>query len=196
MKKIGILALVFVLAAAVTGCDPIPGFSKDKDADNTGGGSAISALYGETLSEDDDRIVGGYADGRIGDTMQTVWFSFKVNSAEKVDEYNGYTAADGNMLLKANITIKNTYGMELPMFSDDFQLQWGEGDQDFGYAMEATTDEELEGEFTLKKGESVTGDLVYELPAENSGEYSISYLEIYDDNVEGNVFFVYFELDK
>lgn len=35
MKKIGILALVFVLAAALTGCDPIPGFSKDKDTDNT-----------------------------------------------------------------------------------------------------------------------------------------------------------------
>ena len=50
----------------------------------------------------------GYAEGRIGDTMKTYFFNYKVNSAYLCEEYNGYQQAEGKCMLVAEVTVKNT----------------------------------------------------------------------------------------
>lgn len=52
----------------------------------------------------------------------------------------------------------------------------------------------LPTEYELRRFESRDGLLVYEVP-EGENYFSISYLEIYEDNTEGDVFFVYFNAD-
>ena len=51
---------------------------------------------------------GGSNEGRTGDTMETYFFEFTVNGAYLSSEYEGYAPADGNVLLVAEIKIKNT----------------------------------------------------------------------------------------
>ena len=169
MKRFAVIILAALLLAAA-GCDPIPGYSND------------------TAGPQD----GGYYDGRIGDTLHTNWFDFCVNSVSAEFEYGGYTAENGYFLIIANITVKNTFGELLPMSRDDFQVQWGGGDNDFGYGIEES---EMPVEYTLRRGQSVTQDVVYEIPVYNDGEYSISYLEYYENGEYGDVFFIYFEED-
>ena len=53
----------------------------------------------------------------------------------------------------------------------------------------------LPGEYELGIGKSINGLLVFEVPAGNK-DFSISYLEMFDDDTTGDVFFVYFSADK
>lgn len=174
-----------MLALTVSGCSGSDtGSSQATKADTT-------VLGTETL--DDGREVNGYAEGKIGEAVQTSWFTFTVNSVEFADEYAGKTPAEGNEFVVANITVVNTFNDTLPMGNYDFQIQWGEGDGDYGYGIEEIfTDTMMPYEYELEKGDSLTGDVVYEIPKVEDGSYSISFLEIYEDDQEGNVFFVYF----
>ena len=56
---------------------------------------------------------GGSNEGRTGDTMETYFFDFTVNSAYLTSDYAGYTPAEGNVLLVADITVKNTFQQSL-----------------------------------------------------------------------------------
>ena len=47
--------------------------------------------------------------GRTGDTMETYFFDFTVNSAYLTSDYAGRTPGEGNVLLVADITVKNTF---------------------------------------------------------------------------------------
>lgn len=140
----------------------------------------------------------GYAEGNLGDTLGTAWFSFKVNSAELTDSYGGsVTPAEGETLLVVNVTIENTYGDDLPMFDSDFQAQWGsEGDDDYRFPV--TLDDEslqtgnmLAGEYTLSAGETTTGDLVFSVP-QGFQDFSLSFMEYYDNEETGDTFFIFF----
>ena len=49
----------------------------------------------------------GSSEGRTGDTMETYFFDFTVNSAYLTSDYAGRTPGEGNVLLVADITVKN-----------------------------------------------------------------------------------------
>jgi hypothetical protein len=167
------------------------GCGASEDATEAPSATAISGA--EEL--DDGREVGGYASGAIGDTMTNVFFAYSVNDAYLAAEYEGEVPEEGYVWLVAEITVKNISDETLPMYSDDFQVQWGEGDEDYGFPIAKFSSAQMEDEYELPEGESVTKLVVYEVPLlEGENEYSISYLEYYDDDVEGNVFFVYFDL--
>lgn len=184
MKKSLWIAVVMVCMLILTaGCGSTP-------ASDSSGTVIVGA---EKL--DDGREVGGYADGRIGDTLSNTFFAYSVDKAHLATEYEGKTPEAGNAYLVAEITVKNLYGEPLPMWADDFQVQWGEEDEDYGYPVAKFSDSQMEDEYELAKGETVTKVIVYEVPIpEDENEYSISYLEYYEDDVEGNTFFVYFDL--
>ncbi len=81
----------------------------------------------------------GQADGEIGTTFRTAFFEYSVDSVAYPSEYEGYTPAAGMQLLDVVITIKNTFGEELPMYNSDFQIQWhdlGNGEEDYGFGIE------------------------------------------------------------
>ncbi len=138
----------------------------------------------------------GYAQGDLGDVMHTSWFDFSVNSAYVTDEYEGYAPAAGNELLVAEITVRNTFDDDVPMFDDDFQAQWNDdADDAYSWPVEdaaSYSDDVLPDEYTLPKDNGrATGLLLFEVPAGND-EFSISFQEYFEDDTTGDLFFVYF----
>ena len=108
---------------------------------------------------------------------------------------DGY--AEGNKLLVAELTVKNTDRSTVTMYDTDFQIQWGDDDDDdafdapITYYSDAVSDDQLPEEYDLSVNEERTGLLVFEVP-EDSKDYSISYLEQFSNDTKGDVFFVYF----
>ena len=186
MKKfVGIIATT-MLAFSLTACGPV-----DRAVQSIAGRASDSGS--NVVTADDD----GYAEGRIGDVMKTYFFNYTVNSAYTCNEYEGYTPSEGNKLLVAEVTVKNTDRSTVTMYDTDFQVQWGDDDNDdaydapITYYSEAVSDEQLPEEYDLAVNEERTGLLVFEVP-EDSRDYSISYLEQFSNDTEGDVFFVFF----
>lgn len=184
IKKLASIVLAAVLATAtLAGCGSTPS-----------GSSSASVGY-----PDED----GYAEGRLGDTMHSYFFNYTVNSAYVCDTYEGYAPADGNELLVANVTVKNTHSESIEMYDTDFQVQWNDDSEDaYGWPItinlqsgETVGKDMLPDVYTLAVNETRTGILVYEVPSGNK-DFSISYKEYFDDDTTGDVFFVYFSADK
>ncbi len=182
IKKIVPLVLTAVLAAAVlTGCGDL---SDDPNS------SQASVGY-----PDED----GYAEGGIGDTMHTYFFDYTVNSAYTCASYENYKPAEGLQLVVAEITVKNTFTESIEMYDQDFQIQWSDNSDDaFGWPItmqlasgETIGQNMLPDVYELGIRESRTGILVYEVPT-GEKDFSISYMTYFDDDTEGDVFFVYF----
>ena len=179
------LLLVFSLAACTSG-------SNEPAADP---GSA------PVIKEAED---GGVFDGRIGETIRTYFYDFKVTDAYLCDDYHGFTPQDGNVLLVVKVDIENTMNSSIPMSDLDFQAQWGD-DADDAFAWPITSDpetmddrgtlcdEQLPYEYEMSVGEKISGgELVYEVP-EGYKDFSISAIDDFaDDTEEGSVYFVYF----
>lgn len=184
IKKLASLVLAAVLAtAALAGCNSTP----------SNGDSARVGYPNED----------GYAEGRLGDTMHSYFFDYTVKSAYVCDTYEGYTPASGNELLVAEITVKNTHNESIEMYDSDFQVQWNDDADDaynFPITLNLQTGETvgknmLPDVYTLAVNESRTGIIAFEVPSGNK-DFSISYMEYFDDDSSGDVFFVYFTADK
>ncbi len=182
MKRFVTFLLGVLMAASLAGCGiELPGLpgadTKDK-----------------VITPDED----GYAEGRMGNIMRTYFFDYTVNSAFVCSEYEGYTPADGNELLVVDMTVKNTFHESLSMFDTDFQAQWNDSAEDaYSYPVENgenISDKVLPGEYTLNVDESRNGYLVFEVPAGHK-DFSVSYMEFFDDNSTGDTFFVFFTAD-
>lgn len=219
MKKFASLFLATVVTAAVlAGCGSngtisggsnSSGRSDSSESSSSAGSSIAASIASSTPSEASSTAstTAGYpdengnAEGRLGDTMHTYFFDYTVNSAYLCDEYEGYTPAEGNEILVADVTIKNTFTSTLPMYDTDFQIQWNDSADDaFGFPItlelnDVLNDQMLPGEYELSINQSVNGLLVYEVPAGNK-DFSISYLEMFDDDSTGDVFFAYFSAEK
>ncbi len=197
MKRFLSVLLAVILTLALAGCG-----GKDAGTDSgSGSGNAVSggnvgAGDGDVYAED------GWAEGRLGDTMHTYFFNYTVNSAYTCGEFAGRPAAEGCKLLVAEITVKNTFTSSVEMYDTDFQAQWGSS-SDEDYRVPITTDPEtfeeldpiddsqLPGTYELGVNQERTGLLVFEVPAD-SKDFSISYLEIFEEGDDGDTFFVYF----
>ncbi len=187
MKKIASLFLAAVMAVALVGC----GTPASSDGS---GSSSPAAGY-----PDED----GYAEGNLNDTMHTYFFDFTINSAYVCSQYENYVPQEGNELLVAEMTIKNTTKSSLPMFDTDFQVQWGDTAEDafdvpITYYAESTDtigENVLPYEYTLAINETRTGLLIFEVP-EGKSDFNISYLEEFDNDTTGDLFFVFFTAER
>lgn len=183
--------LAGLLALSAAGC----GGKSMEEVVNGDSGSSSGSKSNIIYAED------GYAQGAIGDTLGTAWFNFTVNSASLEDSYGGTVMPDeGEKLLVVNVTLNNTISDDLPMFDADFQAQWGaEGENDYRYPVtdgkpELQTGDMLAEEYTLGAGDTITGDLVFSVPGGHE-EYSLSFMEYFDNDESGDMFFVYFKLN-
>ena len=88
------------------------------------------------------------------------------------------------------------------MYDDDFQGQWTASSETEEFAwpitegedgsdLDTVSDEQLPATYELGVNESRTGTLVFDVPADEK-DFSISHLELFDDNSEGDTFFVFF----
>ncbi len=123
------------------------------------------------------------ASGDIGLVYSTMFFDYAVVSAESPAEYDGYTAASGNKLLVVGVMVKNDFGSTLPMYDTDFQIQWGDGDEDYAWVVDAFNDDMMPLEWELADGEKVTYDMLFEVPAAQN-DFSLVYLEEYTEDGE------------
>ncbi len=150
----------------------------------------------EDVQENDNRVLDGY----VGDTISTAFFDFTVNEARTADSYGSLTPAEGNTFCIVNVTVHNTMRQSLPMFDTDFVLFWGPGDSDGSFPVthddpSRRTDKMLEESYYIGINETVTGDLVYELPKTHDPE-GILYFEEYFENGEyGDYYTVTFPLN-
>lgn len=190
MKRWFSLTLAFLLLLALTAC----GGGSGSDSSSGGAGS------GEVRAED------GYAEARIGDLVHSYFMDFTVNSAYTTADYHGHTAPEGGKVLVVEMTIKNTFNESLPMYDDDFQGQWSASSETDEFAwpitegedggdLDTVAEEQLPAEYELAVNESRTGTLVFDVPADEK-DFSISHLELFDDNSEGDTFFVFFTAEE
>ena len=211
MKKFIYALAGIVLALSLVGCSSVKSATSSRSEESEESQESEESLDVRELqesreeqeaqeSEEDQDFEGGYEEGRFGDTMETYFFDYTVNSAYLCDEYNGYLPLDGNRLLVAEVTVKNTFYESIEMYDTDFQVQWntdGEDDYDvpITYYADPVSDDQHPAVYDLSVDEEQTGLLVFEVP-EGYKDFSISYLEIFDDDSEGDVFFVYFTADE
>lgn len=178
--------LAVVLALILAGCG----------GGDAGSGNNVGSGDGDVYAED------GWAEGRLGDTMHTYFFNYTVNSAYTCGEFAGRSAAEGCKLLVAEITVKNTVTFSVEMYDTDFQAQWGgSGEEDYRVPIttnpetyeevDPISDDQLPGTYSLGVNQERTGLLVFEVPADKK-DFSISYLEIFEGEDDGDTFFVYF----
>jgi hypothetical protein len=211
MKKFFAAVLVCALCFMLAGCgrfgifgnevdrwlsesdsEPEHGYADDNDGHDDYGGYGES---GESGSESGETYTGA-----VGDTMSTCFFDFTVESVQQADYYEGKTPDSGMTYLDAVITVKNTYGEELPMSVYDFQIQWGDfNDDQYDYEAEAFWDGEttMPEHYKLAADDSITTHVVYQVPADSvEGYYVICYLEEFSDGSEGDLFGIVFPLDE
>lgn len=184
------LLLVFGLAACTSGSTNEPQADPQPDSQS------------EPVIK--EAVDGGVFDGRIGETIRTYFFDFRVNDAYLCEDYHGFTPQEGNVLLVVNVDIENTRNGSIPMSDLDFQAQWNDAAED-AFAWPITSDpetfedrgtlcdEQLPYEYAMAVGEKISGgELVYEVPA-GEKDFSISTIDDFaDSEEEGDVYFVYF----
>ena len=170
------------------------------------GKTGIAGAGSNWVEEDDNIEAYKYDDGtylyegREGSTMKTAWFDFTVNGAYYTeDSIGGYTPSNGNILVVVDLTLKNTFTESVPMWQDDFVLLWTEEvDDEYSYPVEVSEsllDDQFPYEFNMKVNETVDGLLIFEAPA-GEEDFSIAFIEYYEDNSEGDAFRVYFSADE
>ena len=190
MKRLISLALALLLTLSLAACGGSGSGSDGGSPSSSGTGT------GDVYAED------GFGEGRLGDTIHSTFMDFTVNSAYTASEYHGHTPSEGKKVLVVEMTIKNTFKETLPMWDDDFQGQWTASAETEEYAwpitegedgsdLETVADEQLPAEYELAVGESRTGTLVFDVPADEK-DFSVSHMELFDDGSEGDTFFVYF----
>ena len=132
----------------------------------------------------------------FGQSLSAAFFDFQVDDAELAEEIEEYQPNDEEkQFLIVNVTVTNTFEDEdsIPMFDTDFRLLW-EGQEEQGlYCEQNFASIQLPEEYTLEKGESRTGSLVFVVPR-GITEFTLEYLEIYEDQFEGNTFNIHFSV--
>ena len=157
-----------------------------------GGGNENGATGEEAEDQEEEGYVPGGGLGYLGDTMHTYWFDFTVEDAYICQSYDSYTAAADMQLVVVTMAVQSTFLQSLPMSRYDFQIQWGgEGEDDYAWPIAAATGDQFPDEYSLGIHEERSGVLVYEVPADTV-DFSLSFAEYFEDDTEGDVYFVYF----
>lgn len=120
--------------------------------------------------------------GQPGEELSTAWFTFSVREVTCTQEYQGYSAQEGESLVVVELSLKSHYTQEITMFDNDFQLSWQGMELDDPRCMpvEAYCQEQLPQEYTLQPRETREGVAVYEIPQGAQG-LTLTFQEVFDD---------------
>ena len=106
-----------------------------------------------------------------------------------MESYPGIDIPDGECLVRMRLNIKNTSSQTYTMFLQDFQIQWGEGDSDYGTCLNAVDDTMMPYAYELTPGQERSDWLMAEIP-EGSTSCTIAYQEYKTDGSKGDAYFV------
>ena len=175
-RKLALVLALLLVLTLVMGC------SSKKESD--------SNSSNQEGSEDSTQYFYGY----IGDKMSNVFFDFVVDEVWVSQEY---PVAEGNMLLDVTVTMTNTFGEDMLMFNGDFFLSYGDGDDDYCFGLMPdgdTNPNNMPESWTLKKGNTITYHLYYEIP-ETSTDFYFVYVEYFENDTFGDYYCVQFSME-
>ena len=110
-----------------------------------------------------------------GETVEAYWFDFTVEEWQQADSWQGRRAEDGFRLVVCTLAIRSTFDSTIPMGRGDFALLWEGAAQPDGaagtwsgmegvYPLPAYAEGQLPNAYELDGGESVRGQLVFQVP--------------------------------
>lgn len=127
----------------------------------------------------------------LGEEASTAFFDFEVNAVSACLGHEGRLSAAGYRLVLVELELENTVSYELPMGRFDFRLFWGTGEETAVYPMEQFCNEQFPDEYAIPEGEQAEGLLVFQVP-EGENHLALGYLEIFEDDHQGDAYIVYF----
>lgn len=171
MKRLLTLALAAVLALSLTAC-------------------GAQSETGSGYPGDD-----GTAQGGLNTVMHTEFFTFTLTGAALHSTLGDYMPGLGQAVLAVDLEVKNTFSETIPMFDTDFLLQWGSTEEDQAYCLlDTVADDQLPERYDLEKGQSRSGRLYFTVP-QDAENFTLTYLERFDDGTTGDAFSVTFTAD-
>lgn len=126
---------------------------------------------------------------QAGETVSTVLFDFTVSDPQVLDSYPNVEIPDGQKLVSMGLSVTNTSDQTYTMFAEDFQIQWGEGDDDFGTCMSAVDNSMVPYSYELAPGENYVGVMLVLVPDECT-QISIAYQEMKANGDKATAYFV------
>ncbi len=184
-KIIGLLALTVLLLTSVS-C----GQKKDTDAGaekKTSLTDAVKAVW------DGKYEYGTLSVGEPGDVLSNEFFDWKVNDIKTETSFYGRDAADGKVFLIVNISVTNTEDYEYEIGNSEFLCITGTKEDDEVETENSFYDEMIPDFSNLDAGDTLTGDLVFEI-GEDIKEVLIDYEEFWSDGSTGNTNWIVLKL--
>lgn len=126
---------------------------------------------------------------QAGQTVSTALFDFTVADPRTLDAYEGIQIPEDQKLVTMLLTVSNTSDQTYTMFAEDFQIQWGDGAEDFGTCLPAVDDTMVPYGYELTPGDSRTGAMMVLVPADCDG-LTVAYRELRADGKTAATYFV------
>ena len=122
------------------------------------------------------------------DVMHSVFFDLKVNSVATAIDLEDYTLEGTDyVFLIVNVSITNTFDQDDPMSYADFPVLWGNVEDGDGCYPDYEFSTAFPQQYTIAVGETVEGDLIYEVP-KNAESVILQYYDLWSDEFEGDTF--------
>lgn len=118
----------------------------------------------------------------INEPLETSFFKYRINSATSLSSIGIVLPDSQNKFVIVNVTITNVLPETLPMYYDDFQIKWGESAAEMSSPIYSIIlGNKLKNKFYLKENESVTGNLIFEVPSDKK-DLKLEYIEVFDNS--------------
>lgn len=155
--------------------------------------SKMRRLYGVVTALFFTLLLAGCAaksvQAQAGETVSTVLFDFTVSDPETLDSYTGIDIPDGQKLVQMFLKVSNTSDQTYTMFAEDFQIQWGDGEEDFGTCLDAVDTKMMPYSYQLEPGKGHTGTMLVLVPAD-CNQLTVAYQEIKGNGDKATAYFV------
>lgn len=155
--------------------------------------SKMRRLYGVVTALFFTLLLAGCAaksvQAQVGETVSTVLFDFTVSDPETLDSYTGIDIPDGQKLVQMFLKVSNTSDQTYTMFAEDFQIQWGEGENDFGTCLEAVDDYMMPYSYQLDPGKTYSGMMLVLVP-DDCTQLTVAYQEMKASGDKATAYFV------
>lgn len=145
-----------------------------EDVDNT-----------DDVNVPDNETAGNTHELAQNDVMHSVFFDLQVNSVETTDALEEWVPTDGYVFLVVNVSITNTFGVEIPMSYADFPVLWNDGED--GSWPDCDFSNAFPEEYTIADGETQTNNLVYTIP-QDLNEVVMEYYDLFSSGERGDTF--------
>lgn len=130
----------------------------------------------------------------INEPLETSFFKYRINSATSLSSIGIVLPDSQNKFVIVNVTITNVLPETLPMYYDDFQIKWGESAAEMSSPIYSIIlGNKLKNKFYLKENESVTGNLIFEVPSDKK-DLKLEYIEVFDNSLVGSTYQIKFKI--